>query len=680
MEFAGKIEETASTAPSLEAFSRCSLYAIKDSVTKILEIIGREGIFAEYTRHDISHINKLLEMLDWLVPHATRQRMTVADCLMVTLAIYFHDLGMAVTRDEFDRRYESAYPEFKDQYLFGGPDGPDYRERINRMSPDESERFLYQEFVRTRHAERIRAWVIGKSPTQLGASDQITQELEKLLEGLGAKFRRDLGVVCESHHLDDLANLDKYKPSQPYGSEPQESANLQYCAILLRTADLLHVTKDRTPSVSFRIVNPSDPKSIEEWHKQMAVTTVRPKPGLDKEGNVDPGAETDTIEIHGYFTEPEGFFSLSAYLNYARKQLQKSNEWAEIARKKKGAPYDFPWRDIDDSNCEAEGFINKQFEFTLDQAKVLDLLTGHRLYNDSSVVLRELVQNSLDAVRVQWEYVAGSISEGEVNIQWDTKERLLIVEDNGTGMTQEVIDKHFLKVGSSLYQDEEFRKRHPEFSAISRFGIGVLSTFMVSDEVEVITCHPDDDQARKLSLRNLHGKYLIRLVEKDAADLPRRIQPHGTQVKLRLRSTADLQNVLGTARRWILFPRCTVTVRIDREAPVTVGFPDPKAALADGLSRYGLTPTRNPGANPKAQEIKVDQTTKNGITLAYALQWSDYFQEWEFLPSYYIRDEVTPDFTGTCVEGVEGRLQFPRLRGLSHICNRKFSRPWCTQN
>ncbi|MGD0638852.1 MAG: ATP-binding protein, partial [Nitrososphaerales archaeon] len=623
------------------------------TVARILEIIGRDGIFAEYTRHDISHINKLLEMLDWLVPPATLHKMTTGDCLMVTLAIYFHDLGMAVTRDEFDRRNESAFPEFREKVLFGGSEGADYREKASRMTTDQAERFLYQEFVREHHAERIRAWVVGKAPKRLGAADKVAQELEKLLDGLGEKFRRDLGIVCESHHLDDLGNLEKYKPSQPYGSSPEETVNLQYSALLLRTADLLHVTKDRAPSVSFRVINPSDPKSIEEWHKQMAVTTVRPKPGLDKEGNVDPTAPTDTVEVHGYFTEPEGFFSLTAYLSYARKELQRSNEWAQTARKKKGSAYEFPWRDIDDSNCEAEGFINKQFEFTLDQAKVLDLLTGHRLYNDTTVVLRELVQNSLDAIRLQWEGVTGLIEDGEVRIIWDTRERSLTVEDNGTGMTQDTIDKHFLKVGSSLYQDDNFKKQHPEFSAISKFGIGVLSTFMVSDDVEVTTCHPDDDQSRRLSLRNLHGKYLIRLLDKESAGLPPQILPHGTQVKLKVRSSADLEDVLDVVRRWILFPRCRVTVSVDGASPVRVGFADPQAALRDALPESAVAVDKNLETVPKQGDVRIEQKSKGGVTVAYALRWSSYFREWEFLPTHlYLQQNGTTKFAGTCIEGV----------------------------
>jgi molecular chaperone HtpG len=569
----------------------------------------------------------------------------------------FHDLGMLVTRDEFDARNTSSFPKFKSE-LFEGPAGKDYRERVDRMAAEDAERFLYQEFVRQYHAERVRAWIAGKTVQHLGPASAVASELDDLLSGLSKKFRKDLGTVCESHHLDDLYDLDKYNTSVPYGSNPQEAANLQYCAILLRTADLLHVTSDRAPSVTFRIVNPSDPKSIREWQKQMAVISVRPKPGVDKDGNVDPSAPMNTVEVHGFFTDPEGYFALTAYLNYAKKELRKSEEWVRQAKSKKNAQYEFPWRDIDESGLEAEGFIDKQFEFTLDQARILDLLTGRTLYNDTTVVLRELVQNCLDAIRVKWENESAFIAEGMIAVTWDSSTRVLTVRDNGTGMTQRVIDDHFLKVGSSLYQDEEFRKAHPQFSPISRFGIGVLSTFMISDEIEVTTCHPQEQQARTLSLRSLHGKYLVKVFDKSSSYLPKELIPSGTQITLRVRPSAELKDVEAILQHWIVFPRCKVTVSTDNGAPTTVGFIEPKEALENEIRKLGL-PLRTDAestATPKDQSIKVVQHTSAGVSLAYAVRWSDTFQEWAFFTHHAGQERSDAPSLGTCIEGV--RVEF----------------------
>jgi len=44
----------------------------------LLSLIGRDGIFDEYTRHDISHIDSLLESLNWIVPDKSKKKMTPA--------------------------------------------------------------------------------------------------------------------------------------------------------------------------------------------------------------------------------------------------------------------------------------------------------------------------------------------------------------------------------------------------------------------------------------------------------------------------------------------------------------------------------------------------------------------------------------------------------------------------
>ena len=234
---------------------------------------------------------------------------------------------------------------------------------------------------------------------------------------------------------------------------------------ILRTADLLHITSDRTPSVLFRLIAPSDPISQQEWAKQAAVTAVRAKPGVDAEGNVDNEAPRDTIEVVAQFTDEEGFFGLTAYLTYAGAQLRQTFDWAEEASRRHGSKYKFPWKHIDESQILTSGFLRDSFEFSLDTRRVLDLLTGHTLYNNTSVVLREIVQNSLDAIRAQ--RLDHPDLPGSIFITWDTAKRNLTVRDNGTGMSQSVIERHLLRVGSSRYQDPEFQRQHPDFSQLA---------------------------------------------------------------------------------------------------------------------------------------------------------------------------------------------------------------------
>jgi molecular chaperone HtpG len=630
-------EKKAAEAESLPAFSPIKLLHIKRSIAELLKQFGTSGIFEEYTRHDITHINSMLEIAGWLVPEASRTHMEPADWLLLVLSIYFHDLGLLVTKDEFASRENSAFPAFCNNILFAGDDGTDYRAKVDKLPVGTREKFLYQEFVRSKHATRIRQWISGEATAELGVASNLTAEINNLLRDIDPVFRRDLGLVCESHHLDDLNDTKKYKTRQPYGTSAGETANLQYCAVLLRTADLLHITKDRTPSITFRTLNPSDPVSQEAWAKQMAVRSVRPQLGRDKEGNITASAIQDTIEVHAFFQSPPGFFRLTSYLSYAEQQLRQSHSWIDVSRRTAAVQISFPWRHIDQSFIETAGFINEPFEFSLDQAKILDLLTGHTLYNETSVVIRELVQNSLDAVRLQC-LISGTSprQDGQVILIWDSKARVLTIEDNGTGMSQTVIEDHLLKVGSSRYQDPDFKKLHPDFFPISRFGIGVLSCFMVADSVEITTTTPEEEQARQLTLKSVHGRYLIRLLDK-SSDEVKSLGTNGTRVRLELRASANFDNPVAVAKKWIVVPSCSVTLQVDKGKPINIGASSPSQALIDSLKAEGFS-VETSDADQREGIVRVKEfiLADLGLQLAVALQWSNTFQEWQFL-------ELDPD-------------------------------------
>ncbi|MGC2373251.1 MAG: ATP-binding protein [Solirubrobacteraceae bacterium] len=658
-----RAEQLAATAEDLSCFSGLKVIHLRRAITETLARIGHNGLFDQYTKHDISHIDRMLASLDWLVPTTTWDLLTPTDALLHVLSIYFHDLGMLVTKSEYRERDASGWRDYVDT-LYAGEAGEDYHAKVSALGPDGADRFLYQEYVREHHGERIRAWISGSVPARLGKADDAVSEVSRLLAPLPPLFREDLGLICESHHRHDLGDVVRYPVSRPYGLTDAETGNVQYAALLLRTADLLHITSDRTPSVTFRLIAPTDPISQQEWAKQMAVTAVRSKAGLDADGNVDPDAPRDTIAIFAQFSDENSFFGLTEYLTYARRELQQTFDWAAEAVRRHGSVYEFPWRHIDDSQVLTTGFLRDSFEFTLDTKRVLDLLTGHTLYNNTAVVVRELVQNSLDAIRVQRidKHREGSES---VRVQWDSVERRLTVTDNGTGMTQDVIERHLLRVGSSRYQDPEFQRRYPNFSPISRFGIGVLSTFMVADAVTVATVHPDEPQGRQLSLRSVHGRYLISLFDKDDPQGVA-IGPHGTSVILDLRPSARLGDVREILEHWVVVPGCKVTLTIDNDKEIPVGADTIADALRSQLESDGVTLSLDDDTL-RDGDIHVKEESRDGLNLAFAMRWSSHFKEWSLVP---IRERSAPSSDnptrlGTCIEGIRVETGTPGYRELS---------------
>lgn len=661
---ASRIEALADTARERSALGGFNLASARHELKQLLEGIGRTQEFSTYTRHDITHIDALLQSTDWIIPERTWAELTVADALVITLSIYLHDLGMLVTKDEFAAREESEFPEFRERILSDqGPRGVDFRDRLDALEGRDREHFLYEEFVRVHHAERIEAWVLGKGHERFGISKAAVGIVDSVLSKLDEVIRADIALVARSHHLDDLDDTDKYQVRRSYGSDRQDEANLQYAAVILRTADLLHMSRDRTPTIQYQLASPADPLGQREWRKQRAVRAVKPQPTRS--------GEPAKIGVHARFDEPEGYFALMEYLDYCDVQLQQSAKWVKDAREEHvSCPegFEFPWRFVDRDQIEAVGFNRHHFSFTFDQAKVLELLTGHTLYNDASVAIREIVQNAIDAVRLQQSILPSLDDSPDVFVGYRTADRMLRVRDRGTGMTQETLTDHFLKVGSSGYQTDQFKERHPMFSPISRFGIGVLSAFMIADEVRVATIDSGESVGRELVLKSVHGRYLIRELD-PSSEVAQRLGSHGTEIEMKLRASSGLEgSVIGLLRKWILQPRCNVVAQENDDDAVVVGWASTKDAL-EGLLDLAFSET---------QQRRVVEKKVGPATIAIAEVWNPAYREWEVVRPGKAADpfhdepesdgpEARLDLTGVSVQGIRVTSELPGWRDSAPV-------------
>ena len=634
------------------------LLHIRDKVTSMLDFIGKGRIFEEYTVHSIAHVDEMLKIVEWLIPEKTKGKMTYAEWLMLTLAIYFHDLGMVVTKDEYENRYDTSFGEYKEKVL-----NDTQESEYGECAQEKGDSFLYQEFVRENHATRIRQWIEGKGGKDLGQAGVVCDELYDILKNLDSMFKVDLAMICESHHKDDVDDFSKYKVKKMYGNTENEKVNLNYIAIILRIADLLHITRDRTPSVARRMINVSNPISVVEWEKQMAVRAVGAKDQRNEDGVVDDSKQKDTIEITAYFDGAEtadAFFGLSSYLQYTRKELAKCCEIVEKAQKREGAVgYEFPWREIDESQIEVNGFEKKKLQFTIAQDNILQLLVGHTLYNDSSVVVRELVQNGIDAVRLQAEYEkknSRKYTQGQVWVEWDSQKRQLSFWDNGTGMSIQDVENYLLKVGASKYRDETVKKQFPNFTSISHFGIGLLTCFMVANDIDIVTSSVEQEEANSINLRKVNGSYLLRKLDKNELDI--RIKQHGTMVRLYVRSDVNMIELENDLRKWIVNPEIPVYLSIDGGENIRIGHESLKEILVKYLNETGC--------DVDGEKYDVYEKEHGNVTVAYAVRHSKYMSDWCLMSAD--KDRVQRKMIlpiGTCVEGIRVEFSTPGYRNIS---------------
>jgi len=114
------------------------------------------------------------------------------------------------------------------------------------------------------------------------------------------------------------------------------------------------------------------------------------------------------------------------------------------------------------------------------------------LYSDHDIFLREIVSNAVDATqKLKTLASAGKYSEQidalSVRVSIDKAQKTLTVSDNGIGMTSDEVEKYINQIAFSG-ADEFLKKYKNDANAIiGHFGLGFYSSFMVSEEVEIVS-------------------------------------------------------------------------------------------------------------------------------------------------------------------------------------------------
>lgn len=121
------------------------------------------------------------------------------------------------------------------------------------------------------------------------------------------------------------------------------------------------------------------------------------------------------------------------------------------------------------------------YSFQVDLKGLIRLLSEN-LYSSNDVFLRELLQNCVDAIEAR-RIAEPEFSAGKIQISYlpkTAKEARLVFSDNGIGLTQAEIHTFLSVIGQSSKRGEMKRG-----SFIGQFGIGLLSCFLVTDEILV---------------------------------------------------------------------------------------------------------------------------------------------------------------------------------------------------
>lgn len=257
------------------------------------------------------------------------------------------------------------------------------------------------------------------------------------------------------------------------------------------------------------------------------------------------------------------------------------------------------------------------------------MLIGKDLYSDPSIFVRELIQNAIDAVRTR-EQLDKNLPpgwKGQINIRcWMNPEgyHWFRIEDNGIGMTEDIIMNYLLKIGNSYYSSDTFLKSKlqcnadPDYMPISRFGIGILSCFMgdeQTNQVEISTKHFREEGIRypalRLTMHGINGYYY--LSNKDKKHMPgpmKGVTPKeqaqylteaGTAIAVRtnLYRSGTYKGLKEIVDRYVIYPPVAIHYDGDEgsyDYPTEKNFSDALQSIypSDTLEKKGLIEFRIP--------------------------------------------------------------------------------------
>lgn len=139
---------------------------------------------------------------------------------------------------------------------------------------------------------------------------------------------------------------------------------------------------------------------------------------------------------------------------------------------------------------------------------IIELLS-HHLYSSPAVFVRELLQNATDAIAAR--KLSDPGFSGSVHISVNDGE--IVFEDDGIGLREDEIHRFLATIGESSKR-EAIAERRGDF--IGQFGIGLLSCFMVADEILLRTRSRSDDRTWEWRGRQ-DGTYDVREADEPLA-------------------------------------------------------------------------------------------------------------------------------------------------------------------
>ncbi|MFS4457477.1 ATP-binding protein [Maribacter sp. 2304DJ31-5] len=501
---------------------------VEDVLTSYSDWISRNDtiFFREYTDHGINHLEGILETACLLLTEESKPFFSDSDACILIISTILHDVALHLQESQFIALVNNAkYPGINSdldndtwtqlwikfsaeasrfsqsqlQLLFGVKEPipiPDLND-FQTWTPLQYQ--LIGEFLRRHHPRMAHDFALFGFPAKENNKDIFikieNEEYHKLIDLAG--------LVARSHGT-SLRNLFDYLNKKFSHIRIQEGTHSVYVMVILRIADYLQLQSDRAPKGQFIVKNLRSPLSRREWKIHSAIENIIYDNHIDPE-SVEVIVDSKKLDIELYLRIQSLFDSIQKELDHSWAVLGEI--YGRFKEHKLGITIRRIRSNIDDKTFfgRKAGFVTEKATFTAADAELLKLFIKP-LYGDKpEIAVRELIQNSIDAVRERLIFDPNKIelSQSPSIIVAITKYKdkwKLKVEDKGMGMTLYTIIEYFLNAGASYRLSNVWKEDFVDKSGKTkvlrsgRFGVGALAAFMLAEdptevEMKVTTRH-----------------------------------------------------------------------------------------------------------------------------------------------------------------------------------------------
>jgi hypothetical protein len=499
----------------------------------------------ELTVHDITHIDALWETADIVV--GSCQTLSPAEAFVLGGAFLIHDLGLGLAAYPGGVTELQSKPEWKDfvvvstRAIFGrDPTSDEAANPAAEVLDDAKFRML-----RKLHASQAEHLV------EITWSQPKSGERYHLLEdtALRSAFGSLIGKIAHSHWwpVEELpSRFPTRKSGPPVGMPNEWTIDAIKLALLLRLADAAHLDGRRAPAFLRAL---RKPKAVPDLHWSFQDKLYQVRGESDK--LVFTSRPFDRNESQAWWMCFDTLQMVDAELRRADDLNVETHRDRFAARGVRSAEDPKRLADL----VVTQGWTPVDTRVRVGAvADLVKKLGGQQLYGDDpSVPLRELLQNSADAIRARRALEGRSEKWGSIVLSGGRDEygSWLELEDNGVGMSAAVLTGPLLDFGASLWSVPQVVEEFPgllssTFRSIGRYGIGFFSLFMWSDRVRVTTRRFDEAvrDTRVLEFeKGLESRPLLR-----PADPSEGLRDGGTRARVWPRNVDDINS------DWIRLP------------------------------------------------------------------------------------------------------------------------------